>query len=56
MKSLKLPYDITTSQKKDYEEVWKLIKFDKIKNDKEVKNGIAFTKKMMAITTSAVIN
>lgn len=34
MKSLKLPYDITTSDKKEYEHVWKHIKFDKIKNDK----------------------
>lgn len=33
MKSLKLPYDITTSPKKEYEHVWEHIKFDKIIND-----------------------
>lgn len=56
MKSLKLPYDITTSEKKKYEHVWKRIKFDKIMNDKELKDGIVFSKKMMTITTSALIN
>lgn len=56
MTSLYIPYDITTKNKEDYGEVWKRIHFQSIGKRDKIKGAMATLKRMMSITTSAVIN
>lgn len=56
MRSLNLPYDITTMEKEGFEHVWKHIQFHSFPDIDKIKNGLSFTKRMMAITTSACLN
>lgn len=56
MNSLNLPYDITTVDKEYFPHVWEHIRTEKLGNESKVKSGLEFTKRMMAITTSACID
>lgn len=56
MTSLYIPYDITTKNKEDFREVWKHIHFQNIGKRDKIKEAMAMLKRMMSITTSAVIN
>lgn len=56
MTSLNIPYDITTMKKECFEQVWKRIKFTSFPDLNKIKDGLSFTKRMLAITTSACLN
>lgn len=54
--SLFIPLDITTLPKHKYESVWSRVQSEVVGDDKKVQEGLLFLKKVMAITTSAVLN
>lgn len=54
--SLTMPLDITTEPKQKYMHAWKKIKFEVCGNKQKVADDLLYMKKMMGITTSAVLN
>ena len=54
--SLYLPHDITTLPKKNYTATWLRIQSEVLGNVKKINESYAYLKKVLAITTSAVLN